>query len=87
MTDENDMPLYYVLDSRAYSLSMENGRNPDMNGLDEDWERMVMEAGTIHECCDACNNATYGTKCVVTDENGIIQWKNFRSGAWVIIYE
>jgi hypothetical protein len=66
---------------------MKNDRNPDMNEMDEDWERMVMEGGDIHECCDACNRGTYGTNCVVVDEDGIIQWNNFRSGAWVVLYE
>jgi hypothetical protein len=70
---------YYLLDSRAGMLAVEN------NGLlkTEDNGKYILLAGTLRECCDAANSGEYGEHNVVSNDSFIIQWKLCnKKGIW-----
>jgi hypothetical protein len=79
-------PIFLVLDSRAALLSLGN-RQDDVSMLDKDWDRYIMEAdGSAEHCCKQVNNNEYGIGCVVSNENGVIQWRWFQeNGKWKVI--
>jgi hypothetical protein len=67
------MESFYVLDSRAGMLALENDGilDTDDNG------KYLSFVGTLKECCDFANNKDYGEHNVVTNNNYKILWKLF----------
>lgn len=78
-----DTKLYVVLDSRA-GTGASGFKTNDMNAVDEDWERMIMEAGTAAECCHSVNQGEYGNNCIVATSKGIIMWDWEKKGQWKV---
>jgi len=76
------MNNYLLLDSRAGFLSLNNKGEPNLNKLDEDWDRYIIVSGLADECCEDANNGEYGLLCVVATMEGRILWEWHASGEW-----
>lgn len=73
------MNKYYLLDSRAGMLAIENDGVLDT----EDNGKYLLLAGTLKECCKEANKGSFGEHCVVSDNNYNILWKLYtKSGHW-----
>jgi hypothetical protein len=73
------MNQYYLLDSRAGMLAIENDGvlDTDDNG------KYVLLVGTLKECCKEANKGDYGEHCIVSDNNYHILWELYtQSGHW-----
>ena len=75
--------LFFVLDSRDGALLLSN-KTSTLQDLDEDCERYIMSSGTAKECCDDCNEGSYGDNCVVANSKFEVQWQLFESGKWEV---
>jgi hypothetical protein len=81
MQETQMVEQYMVLDSRIHTIAA--GRS-ELDEIDEDWGRYVMEFGTAQECCDAVNKGRYGTLCVVAGPDNRIRWEWEKGGKWII---
>lgn len=72
--------MFFVLDSRAKTLWLEHGA--DLRKECGDPGRYMFEAGTLKECCKACNAGDYGDDCIVTDDDYVVQEKNWNGTHW-----
>ena len=76
----NNQEIYYLLDSRAGCLALENDGKleTDDNG------KYIIVVGTLKECCKDANRGDYGDNCVVSDSNFNILWSLVNEhGHWI----
>lgn len=74
------MDRFYLLDSRAGLLAVENDGALDT----PDNDKYVLFAGTLKECCKYANNGEYGNLNVVSDDRYNIKWElHNEHGHWV----
>ena len=72
---------YYLLDSRAGILAIENDGKIET----EDNGKYILLVDTLKECCKNANKKEYGEHCVVSDNNYNILWELYTpSGHWSI---
>ena len=73
------MNQYYLLDSRAGALAVENNGKLET----EDNGKYILLIGTLKECCKEANKGDYGEHCIVSDDNYEILWELYtQSGHW-----
>jgi len=67
----NKQNEFYLLDSRAACLAMENNNKLET----EDNGKYILVVGTLKECCKDANSGDYGDGNVVSDSNYNILWE------------
>jgi len=74
---------YYLLDSRAGALALENDGVLDV--YKHDCVRYILLIGTLKECCKYANSGNYGDLCVVSNYKFEIPWHLVNgNGHWSI---